>query len=180
MAKKAHKQFKFQGVSFKSQIFFGGSYCTKRAHRVQRPLSTKYPIHLVLKSSQAFGEKSFWNKQNAQLINQAVKKYTKKWGVKVLNGANVGNHLHFLIQIKHRYSFEKFIRGLTGEISLKIMRWNKNKNKMTDKFWDFRPYTRIVIGYKARLTMNDYISINQLEGLGCDRVQARMILAETG
>lgn len=169
-------QLKFQDSRFKSRVFFGGSLTTTRVHRTQRPLSTKYPIHLVLRSTKAKGELSFWKKQNADLIKRLLKKYSVKWGVKVLSCANVGNHIHLMIHLQYRYSYEKFIRGFTGELSLRLQKWNKNKGQ-AESFWNYRPYSRVIIGQKARLTMEDYIEVNQLEGLGVKRLQVKLILA---
>jgi REP element-mobilizing transposase RayT len=40
-------------------------------------------------------------------------------------------------------------------------------------FWDYRPYTRVVQNFKAFLTLKDYIQINQFEGFGQSKLQAR-------
>ncbi|MEW6057280.1 MAG: hypothetical protein AB1540_11780 [Bdellovibrionota bacterium] len=45
------------------------------------------------------------------------------------------------------------------------------------RFWDYRPYTRIVQSFQALLNLKDYIRINTLEGYGYKRDQARFILA---
>ncbi len=180
--RQRNAQQSFGGKTFNIQHFFGGLLTTERAHRTARPLSTKYPIHLVLRSSQAKEGKSFWKKENARFIQYILKKISKKWGVEILNCANVGNHLHLMIKLKNRFTYEKFICGVTGAISLHLTKWNKNKGprRPEDKFWDFRPYTRIVIGFAAKLRMQDYLDINKLEGLGNSRPEARMILDKLG
>ncbi|MBK9293179.1 MAG: transposase [Oligoflexia bacterium] len=173
---KGLKQTKFQTKEFKSQLFFGGSLTTKRAHRTARPLSTRYPIHLVLRSSKAVGKNSFWEKKNKFLIKQALNKFSLRWGIKIINCANVGNHLHLYMQLSNRFTYEKFIRSLTGTLALQITRHNKNLGEGAKNFWDYRPYTRIVIGEKAHLVMKDYLLINQMEGLGASRFQAKIYL----
>jgi REP element-mobilizing transposase RayT len=45
-----------------------------------------------------------------------------------------------------------------------------------EKFWDYRPYTRVVESFKEWLTLNDYIRINQFEGAGYSRDDARFML----
>ncbi len=57
-------------------------------------------------------------------------------------------------------------------------RWSPLKKKPGDRFWDYRPFTRVVIGFKAFLTLQNYIEINQLEGFGHDRLEAKWIIAE--
>jgi hypothetical protein len=52
-------------------------------------------------------------------------------------------------------------------------RWNK----LELKFWDRRPFTRVVKGFKAYLNLRDYIEINRLEGFGFQKPQARFFYA---
>ncbi len=46
------------------------------------------------------------------------------------------------------------------------------------KFWDRRPFTRIVIGHQAVLRLKDYIRLNQFEGMGYPRSVAKIIVGE--
>jgi len=46
------------------------------------------------------------------------------------------------------------------------------------QFWNLRPFSRVVMGFKARLKLKEYIQINQLESLGYDRFEAKVILEE--
>jgi hypothetical protein len=38
--------------------------------------------------------------------------------------------------------------------------------KLTKKFWDYRPFSRVVEWSKAYRIAKDYVLLNQLEGLG--------------
>ncbi len=89
--------------------------------------------------------------------------------------ANVGNHLHLEIKLTTRHTYRAFIRAVTAAIAMAVQgknRWNKVK----EKFWDYRPFTRIVVGYTALLTLKDYLEINMLEGQGVPRTKARLAL----
>lgn len=135
-------------------------------------------MHLVLRSSKAKGEWSFKRKIHAQKISAIIAKFAKKHHVRVLSIANVGNHLHIHIQLIKRAAYKPFIRAITSAIAMAITgvsRWQKSKTKT--KFWDYRPFTRVVRGFRAALTLKDYIAINQLEGVGVGRIEARFILA---
>lgn len=166
-------QRKFSGAEFKQQLFFGGSLCSKRAHRVARPLSTKHPLHLILKSSQARGARSFWKKRNAAFIEGALGKFSSKFGIKVIDCVNAGNHLHLTVKLSNRFTYSPFIRALTGAISLRL-----GGAAGIKKFWDFRPYTRIIVGWKAFLKARDYLAINRLESFGIPRSEARTLVAK--
>lgn len=158
-------QSRFVQKEFRQMQFFGGSYCTQRRFRVARPLSTKHPIHLVLRSSKAVGGRSFLKKSHRRGISCLLIKLGQKWGVQVQNFANVGNHLHLQIRLGNRRTYKPFICALTGGIATIVTRGEK----LTGKFWDHRPFSRIVYGRNAILSMRDYLLINKLEGGGSDR-----------
>jgi len=46
----------------------------------------------------------------------------------------------------------------------------------TGRFWDRRPYSRIVVGFKAVLSLRDYILINKFEGFNYDRGEATFLM----
>jgi len=162
---------------------YGGELLkTRKGRSYSRPLSTKETIHLVLRSTKAKGVWSFRYGNNPSKIRSIAEKFSQKYGVKILSLANVGNHLHFQIKLSNRYAYKPFIRALTASIAMTITqtsRWKPLKKEPSDRFWDYRPFTRIVQGLRAFLNLRDYIRINQLEGFGCTREQARFILAST-
>lgn len=154
---------------------YGGELFKTRKGRSQpRPLDTRNTMHLVLRSSKAKGNWSL--KRHASKIKQIVAKFSQKHGVKVVSLANVGNHLHFQIKLSNRYTYNPFIRAITSAIAMTVTgqsRWNKVE---MGSFWDYRPFTRVVQGFKDFLNLRDYIKINQLEGFGYSRFQAKFIL----
>lgn len=88
--------------------------------------------------------------------------------------ANVGNHLHLHIQLTNRFTYKPFIRALTSAIAMAITGVNKWTRARLGRirFWDYRPYTRVVIGFRALLGLRDYIRINIWEGYGYSRSEA--------
>jgi REP element-mobilizing transposase RayT len=111
-------------------------------------------------------------------IKRIISKFSQKYGIKILSMANVGNHLHFQIKLSNRNTFKPFIRAVTSAIAMAVTgvsKWNKLKEKL--KFWDRRPFTRVVKGFKAYLNLRDYIEINKLEGFGFQKPQARFFFA---
>jgi REP element-mobilizing transposase RayT len=172
------KQYKFLKDSPKA---YGGDLLKTRKGRSQsRPLDTKNTMHLILKSLKATGEWSFWKPKNKNEINRIIAKFSKKYGVKICSMANVGNHLHFQIKLSNRHTYDPFIRAITSAIAMAVTgasKINKFKLEAKDRFWDRRPFTRVVKGYKAYLNLRDYIEINRLEGFGFQRSQARFFYA---
>lgn len=104
--------------------------------------------------------------------------------MKLINAANVGNHVHLVVQISNRRTYKPFICALTGAIARTVcakVRKSDDANtaqglvkesKRAKRFWDFRPYSRIVEGYRAFLGLRDYLLINRLEGSGVARLKA--------
>jgi REP element-mobilizing transposase RayT len=160
---------------------FGGSERKTRRSRQFRPLSTKFSMHLILKSEHARGAWSFLAGKNKQKIKSLITDCAVKYGVKVLSAANVGNHLHLHIKIHRRWQYIRFIRVLTAKIAFAVTGANKFKpilNSAGQKisFWTQRPLTRFVHSWKDFLSLKDYIQINTYEGLGWSRQQAEFIV----
>jgi REP element-mobilizing transposase RayT len=176
---KAGKQTEFFKSSEKS---FGGVLLKKRKARLNpRPLDTRNTMHLVLRSTKACGEWAFWRASHKAAIAQIVSRFARKNGVKILSLANVGNHLHIHLKLSSRFTYPAFIRAITSAITMTVTGCNKHeplKKKASDRFWDHRPFTRVIVGgYKALAYMRDYMLINQLEGLGVNQSEARLLLS---
>jgi hypothetical protein len=160
---------------------YGGELRKKRKGRLTaRPLTHKTTMHLVLRSTRARAEWSF--RRHQRKIDDLVKKFCDKYHVKLLSYANVGNHLHFHIQLFRVHLYRPFIRALTAAIAMVVRglnRWtrdgllHKYGDEKLKKFWDYRPYSRIVQSFRAFLNMRDYIQINRYEGFGVAREFAR-------
>lgn len=168
---------------------YGGELLkTRKARAHGRPLDTKNSLHLVLRSSKARDDRSFWKNKNKAEIFKIMRKFSQKYGVKIYSMANVGNHLHLHIKLSNLHTYKRFIRATTSAIAMAITgcsRWEPLKKredkrdptrKVKDSFWDYRPFTRVVVSLRAFLNLKDYIEINQLEGFGLQRSQARFYL----
>ncbi len=108
---------------------------------------------------------------------------TKRKG-RLKSMANVGNHLHLHLQLTNRHTYRAFIRAVTSAIMMTVTgasRWNKEAlAKLRDarkKFWDRRPFSRIVSGFKAELRLRDYVYMNELESNGFKRDHARFYIS---
>jgi len=160
---------------------YGGTLQRTRAGRARpRPLTHTGSMHLVLRSSKATGIWSFRARNNEQKIKGITARFTHKYGIKLHSMANVRNHLHLHIGLPNKECYRPFIRALTAAIAMAITgasRWKPLKKSAKDKFWDYRPFTRLVHGLKAFLRVNDYVDVNELEGIGYFRREAREIIA---
>lgn len=187
----------------KEKSAYGGDLLKTRAGRRRgRPLSTRETMHLVLRSTKAKGAWSF--RSHDLKIRRIVEKFSNRYGVRVLSLANVGNHLHLQIKLSNRFTYRPFIRAVTAAIAMAVTgrtRWTRSKisngvgpaqnargtkeshvgegaetTRGREKFWDYRPYTRVVESFLGFLNLKDYLRINELEGVGYRRDEARFMI----
>ena len=78
----------------------------------RRPFSPNFTMHLTLRSSQAVGDKSFLRKENSKWISRLLMKQSQKWGIRVYEFANGGNHLHLLIRAHKKKWFNSFFKSI--------------------------------------------------------------------
>jgi REP element-mobilizing transposase RayT len=136
---------------------FGGSLLQGK-RKSARPLSTKHPIHLILKSS----GNSFFNPSH-RAIEKAIREHAQKYHIKIYDLALNWSHIHLLVRIASREHYKAFIRTLTAEL---IRLLSKTKNKNLKGLFDLRPYTRIVTWGKDFKRAFEYLTLNHLEAWG--------------
>src|SRR4051812_2556740 len=110
------KKPQLQLLEKQKQSYGGVLRKTRKGRMGPRPLATRSTIHLVLRSSKAKGPWAFNRVQNELKIKKIIDKFSVRFGVKILSMANVGNHLHFHIQLANRFTFKPFIRAITSAI----------------------------------------------------------------
>ena len=198
---RAPPQFLQYAPPMKQQSFFriptkahGGAHSFKK-RRATRPLSTKHPLHMTLRSQFAKGQRSLLKHRNP--INEVIKKASERFDIKVYEKAICSNHIHLLIRGKTRVSLQNFFRVIAGHIAQKILysfpvteqeRAAKNVaggaprgcKKNQRRFWELLVYTRMVTWGKEFKTVAKYIIQNTLETLNLIAYQKRSIMYKSG
>lgn len=108
-------------------------------------------MHLILRSTKATGEWNFRRPKHDKNIRRIIDKFSFVYGIKILAVANAWNHLHLQTKLSNRFTYNAFIRAMTGAIAMSVTgrsRWTTLKAKK-EKFWDHRPFTRIVESRRA-------------------------------
>ena len=90
-----------------------------RSRRSRRPLSTKHPLHLTLRSDFAYGSRSLL--KHRALIYSIGKKFSHRFGVKIYRQAICGNHIHLLVRGTTRIGLQNFFRVFSGHIAQQIL-----------------------------------------------------------
>lgn len=149
---------------FKKEMAFGGTLMRQAKFRTARPLSKKHPLHLVMSSTQAKGSWSFLVAKNYETIQKTVEECAAKNGIRVSELAINRDHIHLIIKFTNRTFYARFIRSLSGLLASRIT--NQGKRALDKRFWDYRPFTRIIIGFRGYQIAKDYVTLNKLEAMG--------------
>jgi REP element-mobilizing transposase RayT len=146
---------------------FGGSLL-KGNPKVRRPYNSGAALHVVLRSSRAKGPLSLHRRYKA--IRALICKQADTFGVRLYRVANSGNHIHLLLRPSaDRKEFANFMRAISGLIARLILKAERGAKKGI-KFWDARPFSRVVNWGKAFQICVHYVEKNILEALGFDEL----------
>ena len=141
---------------------FGGTLLRGNA-REQRPISIKRPMHLVMRSSLAKGERSFLKKEAK--IRGIIYATAYNKGVRIYRYANAGNHLHLIVKPESRQAFKRFIRAVSGLIARAVLGVERGRAQGI-RFWDAKPFTRILEWGRDYKNACEYLMTNLLEAIG--------------
>ena len=167
--------FDHAGMPLKHRRVHGGRE-TKGHRKLERPLSHKKPIHLVLKSSSAVGPWSFLAFKNKTMVEDLIRQKAKKWGVRIGDMANVGNHIHLKVSIHNRKTFQNFLRSVTTMIARKVTGACRG-NKLGKPFWDGQAYTRVLSGWTEEVRLRGYFIANRQEAAKGPKAREKFLKA---
>lgn len=144
-----------------------GGRIRRGQRKLARPIDPKRPLHLVLRSSRARGAWSFLSPKNRVLVEKLLQVGTKHFGVKLLNQANVGNHLHLVVVPKNKALFQHFLRWFSGRLAFTIT--GAKKGNPVGRFWDALAYSKVLSWGRELEFVKNYLFLNRLEAVGFDR-----------
>lgn len=152
----------------------GGSIRQLRKGRQFRPLSTRKPHHVVFKADKVALKLNFRSPRTYKLIKRIINRYAKRFFIKVEQCSVNFDHIHLNIRVPRRAMSHHFLRVVAGQIAQEYQKANlvrevtdtPGKEKKFMKVWKFRPFTRVVHGWRAYLTVRNYIQLNEKEATG--------------
>jgi len=139
---------------------FGGELLVGK-RKTARPLSTKEPIELVLKSA---GNNVF--SPGDRRIENLFRRQASKYKIKLYRVSLVWNHVHLLIKISDRDDYKAFIRTVTAELVRLISRI---RNVDLTGLFNLRPFTKIISWGREFRNMHEYHDLNEMEAFGLAR-----------
>ncbi|WP_158320218.1 hypothetical protein [Bdellovibrio bacteriovorus] len=144
---------------------FGGKLLRNSHAKTARPLSLKKTMHVVLSSESARGEWAFEKSKNKKIIETVLKSQARKYGISLNEIACAGESLHVRIRLRKRRTFAPFIRAVSGMLALMITGAGKTR-KLKKKFWDQRPWTRILEEIRGYSVIADREIFEYLKKIG--------------
>lgn len=154
----------------------GRIHCTRYGRAQPRYISTFQSMNVTVRSSQAKGQWSFRTPKNFQAIETLSKKFAERFKVELIRISNNHNHLHFHLRFPSKKAYVKFIRALTAAIMIAVTGCTRWTRAMPKKFWDRRPYTRVIEDFSQYAVYENYLDLNDLEAEGFPRPFARWLL----
>ncbi|WP_413582190.1 transposase [Bdellovibrio sp. HCB288] len=149
----------------KHHLCHGGTLRNSSFGRGARPLSGKDPIHLVFKVNIKAVKGGLRSSKNFNLMTLLLKRYSYKFFVKVEQFSIQRDHIHLLIRGGRRSQIQSFLRVVAGQFAQRLTDTPNTKND-GPRVWKHRPYTRVVKGHRAWVTVRNYIQLNECEAKG--------------
>lgn len=119
----------------------GGSL--SQGHRkVERPVSTRRPMHLTLHSQKARGGWSLH--RHGPAVRDALRACARRTGIRVYDFANVGSHLHLLVRARRREAFQAFLRSFAGIVARRVTGATRGHPLRGGPFWSALAWSRVV------------------------------------
>jgi hypothetical protein len=138
----------------------GGSV-RKGRRKIERPVSTRQPMHVVLHSKRAHGPWSL--RRHEQAVHKALRACAARNGVKLYGFANVGSHLHVLVRARRRDAFQGFLRSFAGIVARVVTGSRKSRPLTGGRFWSGLAWSRVVHWGDDRWIVQHYIFRNIIE-----------------
>src|SRR5262249_40130100 len=127
--------------------------------KTERPVSTRRPMHLVMKSDRAHGA---WSLQkHAAMVRATLRVAARRNQIRGYALANVGTHLHLLIRVRRRTDFQRFLRSFTGLVARRIT--GARRGAPRGRFWGPLVWSRIVAWGRDYYGVRHYVFRNEIE-----------------
>jgi REP element-mobilizing transposase RayT len=131
--------------------------------KIERPISTRLPMHVTLHSDKARGQWSL--RRHERAVREALRECVRRNGIKVYDFANVGSHLHLLVRARRREDFQAFLRAFAGIVARKVTGAKKGRplGGGGARFWSHLAWSRIVAWGRDYWGVRRYVFLNQIE-----------------
>jgi REP element-mobilizing transposase RayT len=137
-----------------------GGAVRRGRRKLERPVSTRRPMHVVLSSERARGAWSL--RRHERTVRDALRKMAHRFGVLVYDFANVGSHLHLLVRVRRRDAFQAFLRAFAGIVARRVT--GARRGRPSGRFFSGLAWSRVVAWGRDYLGVRHYVFRNQIGG----------------
>ena len=132
-----------------------------RRHRrkLERPVSTRRPMHVVMSSRRARGP---WDlRAHQRAVRDALRTMAQRFDVRIYDFANVGSHLHMLVRARRREAFQNFLRSFAGIVARRVT--GARRGRPAGPFFSSLAWSRVVSWGRDYFGVRHYVFRNQIE-----------------
>jgi len=140
--------------------------------KLERPVSTRRPMHLVLTSRRARGPWSL--RKHDRAVRDVLRRMARRFGVRIYDFANVGSHLHLVLRVRRREAFQGFVRSFAGIVARLVT--GAERGRRCGRFFDGLAWTRVVSWGRDYWGLRHYVFRNQIEGAEGPRIRQALEL----
>jgi len=137
-----------------------GGAVRRGRRKLERPVSVRRPMHVVLTSQRARGPWSL--RRHDRTVRDALRAMAGRFGIRIYDFANVGTHLHFLVRARRRELFQAFLRSFAGIVARRVT--GARRGKPSGRFFDGVAWSRVVGWGRDYLGVRHYVFRNEIEG----------------
>ncbi len=137
-----------------------GGECHRGRRKLERPVSTRRPMHVVLTSRRARGGWSL--RKHDRIVRDVLRRMARRFDVRIYDFANVGSHLHLVLRVRRREAFQGFLRSFAGIVARRIT--GAERGRRSGHFFDGLAWSRVVSWGRDYLVLRHYVFRNQIEG----------------
>ncbi len=137
-----------------------GGTVRRGRRKLERPVSVRKPMHVVLTSQRVRGPWSL--RRHERPVRDALRAMARRFGIRIYDFANVGTHLHLLVRARRRQSFQGFLRSLAGIVARRVT--GARRGRPSGRFLDGIAGSRVGGGGRAYVGVRHYVFRNQIEG----------------
>jgi len=142
------------------RVEHGGDFRRGR-RKLERPVSARRPMHVVLHSQRARGG---WSMRRYHTkIREALRACVDRSGVRIYEFANVGSHLHLLVRARRREDFQRFLRTFAGIVARIVTGARRGLPLRGGPFWSALAWSRVVAWGRDYWGVRHYIFRNRIE-----------------
>jgi REP element-mobilizing transposase RayT len=134
-----------------------GGEVRRGQRKLERPVSTRRPMHVVLTSHRARGPWSL--REHDRAVRDVLRRMARRFEVRIYDFANVGSHLHLVLRARRREAFQGFLRSFAGIVARRVT--GARRGRRSGRFFDSLAWSRVVSWGRDYWGLRHYVFRNQ-------------------